>query len=354
MHFIALDHVRALAAFLVFTWHFIHASNGWPISFGYIPDFFPFALLDEGHSGVALFMALSGYLFAKLLDGKMIHYPSFIWNRALRLLPLLCVVILIVAVGRIVKDESLLTFALNVVRGAVFPTLPNGGWSITVEFHFYLLLPFLLWMSRKAKFFPLCLVACAILLRWIIFLENGEVQFLAYWTIVGRVDQFALGMLLFHYRSYVTKRYLPMLLVFLAFLYFYWQFDVSNGNLSATGFVSPSPLWIILPTIEGLVYALAIAWYDTSFKHSNQRISRFIGRMGEYSFSIYLLHFFFVFRAASFIHLNVMDLSNFYVACAWSLVCFVLMMPLGYLSYRFIESPFLVYRRKYLITTPQS
>jgi len=28
------------------------------------------ALLDEGHTGVALFMTLSGYLFAKLLDGK--------------------------------------------------------------------------------------------------------------------------------------------------------------------------------------------------------------------------------------------------------------------------------------------
>lgn len=76
-HFIALDHVRAFAAFMVFTWHFTHATNGYPIPFDYVPRIFPFALLDEGHTGVALFMTLSGYLFAKLLDGKTINF-SFI------------------------------------------------------------------------------------------------------------------------------------------------------------------------------------------------------------------------------------------------------------------------------------
>jgi len=30
-------------------------------------------------------MTLSGYLFAKLLDGKRIKYGSFLWNRFLRL-----------------------------------------------------------------------------------------------------------------------------------------------------------------------------------------------------------------------------------------------------------------------------
>ena len=55
-HFIALDHVRALAAFMVFAWHFTHAENGYPVPFEYVPALFPFSLLDEGHTGVALFM----------------------------------------------------------------------------------------------------------------------------------------------------------------------------------------------------------------------------------------------------------------------------------------------------------
>ncbi len=82
-YFLGLDHIRAVAAFLVFTWHFIHVNNGHEAA----PPIFPLSILTEGHTGVALFMALSGYLFAKLLDGKNIIYTSFIWNRFLRLAP---------------------------------------------------------------------------------------------------------------------------------------------------------------------------------------------------------------------------------------------------------------------------
>ena len=95
-HFVALDHIRAFAAFTVFAWHFLHADNGFPISFEGAPAIFPLAILDEGHTGVALFMVLSGYLFAKLLNGKRIAYSAFIWNRFLRLAPLLVFVFLIV------------------------------------------------------------------------------------------------------------------------------------------------------------------------------------------------------------------------------------------------------------------
>src|SRR5258706_15678405 len=86
-HFIALDHVRAVAIFMVFAWHFTHARNGYPVPFDYVPALFPFSVLDEGHTGVALFMSLSGYLFAKLLDGKSIDYRRFLWYPALRPLP---------------------------------------------------------------------------------------------------------------------------------------------------------------------------------------------------------------------------------------------------------------------------
>ena len=137
-HFIALDHVRALAAFIVFTWHFIHAINGYPVAFDYVPAIFPLAVLDEGHTGVALFMTLSGYLFAKLLDGRSIDYRAFIWNRALRLLPLLTVVILLVGIQKFLNGESLVAYAHAVVQGLWLPSLPTGGWSIAAEFHYYL------------------------------------------------------------------------------------------------------------------------------------------------------------------------------------------------------------------------
>ncbi len=180
VHFIALDHVRALAAFMVFAWHFTHGPNGYPVPFDYVPALFPFSLLDEGHTGVALFMTLSGYLFAKLLDGKSINYPAFLWNRILRLFPLLVVVILIVGIEVFLIGGSISSYFYLIAKGALFPTLPNGAWSITVEFHYYLILPLFLWMLRKSKLLPISIIIAAIALRFFIHHERGEVQSLAF------------------------------------------------------------------------------------------------------------------------------------------------------------------------------
>lgn len=73
-----------------------------------------------------------------------------------------------------------------------------------------------------------------------------------------------------------------------------------------------------------------------------------IGEAGAYSYSIYLLHFFVVFRLARFIDEHVMSLSNFYVACLWSALCFALTIPFAQACYRWIEAPFLKLRRPYL------
>jgi peptidoglycan/LPS O-acetylase OafA/YrhL len=43
-----------------------------------------------------------------------------------------------------------------------------------------------------------------------------------------------------------------------------------------------------------------------------------------------------------------MDISNFYVAVCWAVLGFSLMIPIGYLSYRFVEEPFLGLRRSYI------
>ena len=351
-HFIALDHIRAVAAFMVFAWHFTHATRGYPIPFDYVPAFFPLALLDEGHTGVALFMTLSGYLFAKLLDGKSIDYKAFLWNRALRLFPLLFVVILIVGVKQLAAGGSILSYLYSIARGVFYPSLPNGGWSITVEFHYYAVLPLFLWMLRKSKLLPISIIVAAIAIRFLVHQEKGEIQSLAYWTIFGRIDQFALGMLLYHLRVHVAHRHGIAIVVLLGFTMFYWYFDRGGGFYQSPSYPSPSPLWILLPTIEGIAYAVAIAWYESSFSHSTTATSKFIGRIGEFSYSIYLLHFFVVFRAAEFVHERIMDISNFYLACAWSVIFFLLMVPAGYLSFRFIEAPFLKQRRRYITALP--
>jgi peptidoglycan/LPS O-acetylase OafA/YrhL len=352
-HYIALDHVRALAALIVFTWHFLHWIGGFPIPFEYVPALPPFAILDEGHTGVALFMTLSGYLFGKLLDGKQVHYGRFFWNRIVRLVPLLAFVMLAAGVVRYLEGADMNRYFWELAKGFYLPSWPNGGWSIAVEFHYYAVLPVLLWLLRRSKLLPLAVVMAAMALRVALYLAYGEVHTFSYWTLIGRIDQFVLGMVAFHFRSVVSGRHWLALLVFAAFSAFYWAFDAQGGFFRDPSYPSPNPLWIVLPTIEGAAFGLAIAWYDSSFAFRTSGWSKWLGRVGDYSYSMYLLHFFFVAAAARFVHERIADLSNFYVACLWAVVAFACMLPLCHLSFRFLEAPFLRLRKPYVIAGPQ-
>lgn len=350
-HYLALDHVRALAALMVFVWHFSHGLHGRPVPFEYAPALPPLTLLEEGHTGVALFMTLSGYLFAKLLDGKRIDYRCFVWNRALRLLPLLLLVMLLAGLigtlGAADPQAHLRAYLRELALGVLYPTWPNGGWSITVELHFYLLLPLLLWLFARSRWWPLALLALALLARCWLWAERGSAQPLAYWTLVGRIDQFVLGMLLFQLRHRVAGRHVLALLTGAAFMAFYHGFNLAGGWMRLPAYPSPSALWIVMPTLEGLAYAVLIAWYDNSFRPSDRGVSRFVASLGAYSYSIYLLHLFFVDALVRAIG-RFADLSNFYVACAFALLCFVLMWPIGHISFRFVEAPFLRLRKPYV------
>lgn len=343
-YYIGLDHVRALAIFIVYTWHFIHVGNGHQA----LPPIFPFSILMEGHTGVGLFMVLSGYLFAKILDGRQILYRQFLWNRVLRLAPILMLVIAIIGIREFAAGRDMVFFGKSILEGLIKPTLPNGGWSITVEFHFYLLLPLLLFLGKKWKYALIMVLMAAVALRIILYQELGQIQTLSYWTIIGRVDQFILGILCFRFRKAISGKHLLVILVLFLFALFYRYFDSLGGFYMNPSYPSPSPIWIYMPTIEGLAYALSIAWYDNSFSHSKGEISRFVALIGTYSYSIYLFHFFIVFQISDFIHTRLVDLSNSYLAMGFSFLTFFVMVPIGYLSYTFIETPFLRLRTRYV------
>ena len=352
-HWVALDHVRAFAAFCVFTWHFIHASSGTPVRFEGAPGVFPLALLDEGHCGVSLFMCLSGYLFAKLLDGREVDYKAFFWNRLIRLAPLLFLVLLFDAILATATNGSwaFLVYWRVAAMGFVMPFLPldNGAWSIIIEAHFYILLPLLLILSRRSTLaLPLCL-GVAVTLRAVLWASGQDVQQLAYWTLIGRIDQFLIGIMAWRHRHLIAGRHALAAATLTGFALAYYAFDLAGGFFQAGPGVPPV-LWVVWPTIEALGWASLIAYYDGSFTPRTDGLSGAIARAGTYSYSIYLLHFYFVFRAAWLIDRYVMSLSNFYVACGWSLLCFVAMVPVGRLSYRCVEEPFLRLRRRYVRT----
>ena len=350
-YYIALDHVRAIACFTVFTWHFV--------SFGYAPKYntpvplFPLSFLSEGHTGVGIFMTLSAYLFAKMLDGKQIDYKAFIWSRFIRLAPLLSIVILFIGLTTQLHGGNIISYVKTIISGLIQPVLPNGGWSITTEFHFYLLLPFLLFLTKRSKYTLGFVLISTIALRICLHRKFGEIQVLSYFTIVGRIDQFILGIMAYQFRQYFTKKHRFVACISVMFAILYWKFDMLGGFYNNMSYPSPSPLWIYMPTLEGLCYASIISWYDNSFQHSTGRFSRFIAAIGTYSYSIYLLHFFFFPKMANAIN-HYIDLRNIHLALLASIVAFLPMILIGYVSYRLIETPFFQFRIKYILEAENS
>lgn len=121
----------------------------------------------------------------------------------------------------------------------------------------------------------------------------------------------------------------------------YSAFDMAGGFHAA-----PDWLWVVLPTLEGLAFAAMISWYDANPIRSPKMW--LIEKAGDYSYSIYLLHFFFVFAAAAFVDQHIMRLDSLYAALPWATLFFVAMIGVGHLSYTLIEGPPLKYRMRYI------
>lgn len=344
-----LDHIRALAALLVFTWHFTHESSGYPVRFEGAPAFPGAALFDEGHVGVSLFMALSGYLFAKLLHGRTIIYHKFVAARVVRLFPLLALVFILQAMVIVRRNGDLIPYARTLIEGFVLPVWPNGGWSITAELHFYLLLPFILNARRQRPWALLLMLALSVTIRAVLHMQQESVQSLSYFSIVGRIDQFLLGILAFDLRGRMQRRHMRAASAMTIFCGGYYAFDAAGGFYALDGeYPSSSPLWIVWPLFEGSCSAALVAWYDNSFAFRG-RIATAVAFVGFVSYEIYLLHFFVFKQMAHAIDQYVMPLNNFYVAWAWAVPCFMALVIPCWIVFKLVEQPWQRFKPDYFV-----
>jgi peptidoglycan/LPS O-acetylase OafA/YrhL len=237
----------------------------------------------------------------------------------------------------------------DIVGGFLYPTWPFGTWSIAIELHFYLLFPLLLFLFRRhGPFVLLAIVAGALLLRFDWWRTYGEAQHIAYWTIVGRIDQFIFGMLfaLVPINRKVLRVVASVSLI--SFLVLWTEFDRMGGFHNLTGAPSKSPLWIVIPTVEAMTYGSLIALYDgTTFKMPSW-IDRAFAKVGEWSYSIYLLHFFPIVLLRHLCWEQQGSADNFLLALIVANLAFLAFLPIPATSYHSFEKRFLAYRKHYL------
>lgn len=356
-----VDHLRGVAAVWVLFYHGAHLLSGalggkgggmseaeWPHSLN------PFwALVYEGHTAVALFMVLSGFIFAYGAIGHRIHYGRFIGNRLLRIYPLyLSIIFLSLALDS--SHYTLESFLSTVLPLADFQTLPAGrmiemAWTVGVEFQFYLIFPFLLAsLNEKPLKTLIGVLAIGLSFRVLGCAVGANPREISYWHLAGRIDQFVLGMgAAYLMRVWENRRGLLRGVFWMAIplaVAVIYYFHRAGGWPVVAGWK------VVWPTIEGSVWALLILGYAGAGVILPRLISAALARVGEISFSIYLLHFPIIDAFAR--HPDFLpriskrpEVNALFSTLVLALPC---TLALSWLTFRVIELPFLQRRQKYL------
>jgi peptidoglycan/LPS O-acetylase OafA/YrhL len=173
---------------------------------------------------------------------------------------------------------------------------------------------------------------------------------LTYFSLVGRIDQFLIGMLAAfafpHVRRYLGRPWVvgvAMAVVVSAL----WVFNQVHGN------AEPTLLRTVWVDIEGLAWAAVVLGYVSTARFGRGRLSTALAWTGERSYGMYLLHM-------PLVHLVViqhwrLDTPGGPVLDAM-LSALVLVLPgavlLATLSYSAVEQPFLSLRRRYVSLEP--
>ncbi len=131
----------------------------------------------NGWMGVDLFFVLSGYLIGSQLlkplsRGEPLNFGDFYLRRAFRVLPTFLVVLAVYVLWPSLRESpglqpswQFVTFTLNYLIDYVHNKAFSHAWSLCVEEHFYLVMPWLTrLLARKpspSRFFVSCIVVLA-------------------------------------------------------------------------------------------------------------------------------------------------------------------------------------------------
>lgn len=275
-------------------------------------------LCAAGSSGVVIFFVLSGFLAFPSLEREMARHPdwrasvSWLWKRAVRLLPLYYVIILFhfifyTVIGGVPIDETGLgwfryLFLINycVPSSEVFWTNAGAVWTISVFAVYYLITPIYHKMIKNYRIAWLGLTVTYVLARVL-----GH--YTDWFRLLQYLYYYAVGVIA--YMAIKEKREHQMIAVLSAILL----------------------LLLVIESQGGLKLALLVAIFIVATGNQTLPqgvVRRMIETISEYSYSIYLVH------AAV---LGVLDYFRMESAVVFTIVFLVMTMLFSFVLYQFIE-----------------
>jgi peptidoglycan/LPS O-acetylase OafA/YrhL len=263
------------------------------------------------------------------------------------------IVCLVVGLHTTVSDLSMFfTMLIPVnVPGGSSSRFAAMFWAVAVEFQCYLIFPFLISFSnRLGSRFLVQIIILALVIRMLSVLADGaNPRDLSYWTVVGRIDQFCIGMIAARiYTASKLKKFNVWWFLLAAFIVsasLCW-FNRAGGWPSVEGWK------IAWPTIEGAMWAFFIIAYIPVGRVMLGRLSWILAKLGEISYSLYLIHFAVLYAIIERSFYLRPTGDGYYDALATTLlVALPVALIIAILSYYTVELPFLQMRSKYIVST---
>jgi peptidoglycan/LPS O-acetylase OafA/YrhL len=270
-----------------------------------------FKLAEASWCGVDLFFVLSGFLITGILlrtKSRRGYFRNFYARRTLRIFPLYYVTLMILfGVGPLVMTPSpafttllrerawYFTYLTNVLYAREgWPDFQAVGhlWSLAVEEQFYLVWPWVVWVSRRRTLVLICLgmILLSPVLR--VWLADQDQRVAAYVLMPARLDALAVGALL---AVLSTEKWIRVRLSKYALIpavpALTWIVAVTlhTRSLNAEMFDVVTFTLSCVALLFGALLASVTMAEPTSFIHRifTGRLLTFLGR---YSYGLYLFH----------------------------------------------------------------
>lgn len=299
-HIRELDGVRGIAVLMVLVWHYCNCQNAARLA---RPMAYVMKATSLFWSGVDLFFVLSGFLIGGILldhSHKKGFYSTFYIRRAARILPLYVLLLFLFFVCRasldhdsfgwlfnsVIPDFSYLTFTQNIfmgLKGTFGGHFLGVTWSLAVEEQFYLMIPMLLLIVGRNRFF-LTTVTLAVMAP---FLRLAVPGFISIANMPFRMDALLIGVILaFGFRSVTFVRVLSenKSFVWAVFLVLLLGMGVMTIRGVGRDFLDPTAIAVFY----AVLIVLALIYRDdkiTAFLRCRPLV-----KLGAYSYGLYMYH----------------------------------------------------------------
>jgi peptidoglycan/LPS O-acetylase OafA/YrhL len=285
-------------------------------------------IFGYGHFGVQLFFTISGYLLANIKRESAIQ---FIIHRFFRLFPLY-IIFLILGFETSFKDikDSLPAILMFQNAWYSFSSFP-GGWSISSEWIFSLLLIFFLSISkRRLQIVMVAISFISFLLALYVFSKGGInnsahntnfslFRWLNTWNPVINLNFFLIGLGLRKEYLYIIKsKFILWILLVSCIL-----FDLFIGNLLVLQQIAIYSIFVICLTAKFPDYKMLK--YSISF-------------IGKRTYGIFFGHFYVYARVEDLVD-GFGNTSSFFIKLLEFLIVLAISVGIGAITWRLIELP---------------